>query len=124
MYHPPARDGAWPELAGRYVAGDLESGGRPRDLLAALDETVEKRGENFRALFDRHDRDMTCALSARQVESFVRELLPETSAAEARYFAVVFDVDGDGAVTADEIRRVATEARPPRTGARTTAFAW
>ena len=67
---------------------------------------------------------MTGALSARQVESFVRELLPETSAAEARYFAVVFDVDGDGAVTADEIRRVATEARPPRTGARTTAFAW
>ena len=111
MYHPPRRPGDWPELAGRYQAGDLVPHAPPRDLFAALDEYLRNRRERFKAVFDRFDADASGSLNAEELKRFVTALMPEASPADVRYFHVMLDVDGDDLVTYQEMVEVISECR-------------
>ena len=113
-------EGEWPTRAGvLHVDEDgdevvvLDAGSRDgtRDVFRALDALLANRRSRAKALFDEYDFDGDGFLNRDEVSRFASRAMPESTAADIRYFTAALDVDGDGTVSFGELLDTVEECR-------------
>lgn len=114
VYTPAAPDnGGWPELYGKMDPTTGQLVARPRaaiaDLFSRLDSHLQTYRVKFQQLFNEFDADRNGYLDAREFNTFIRRLMPETRPADVAYYASMIDANGDGAITAQEFLSAAAD---------------
>ena len=123
-------EGEWPTRAGvLHVDEDgdevvvLDAGSRDgtRDVFRALDALLANRRSRAKALFDEYDFDDDGFLNRDEVSRFASRAMPESTAADIRYFTAALDVDGDGTVSFGELLDTVEECRDAERDSSATA---
>ena len=107
VYHIPVRDNEWPRVAGvRRGPHDMEpirATGQSADLFASLDRFLKEKRLSLKQVFDEFDADRSGALDTRELDVFLRRIMPDVTKTQERLFQVMLDVNGDGSVAYDEL---------------------
>eukprot|EP00899_Mesostigma_viride_P018669 jgi/Mesvir1/26803/Mv20568-RA.1 len=82
------------------------------ELFQVLDEYLMKEKPLLlRVLFDEYDQDQSGYLNCTELGHLVKRIMPNLTERQVRYFQTMVDIDGDGRVTFEELRKKMKEAR-------------
>lgn len=103
VYRAPKAAGEYPAPVGKVVGGELVRPAETLDLFQALDVFLKTYQARLRDVFDHFDSDGSGALDGNELGRFLRRLMPEVGGEDVRYFMTMLDLDGDGALTYEEL---------------------
>ncbi|KAK9823944.1 hypothetical protein WJX72_006570 [[Myrmecia] bisecta] len=101
----------WPKPVGALTNGKLtpKKPAVGAELFAALDGYLKSEKVRFKELFAEYDPLGSGKLDGRGLQKLVRSIMPQATAAQLQYLAILLDVDGDGRVSMGEILEAAKE---------------